>query len=548
MKKYVLLLTLAVIMLFAFTSCNRNGETQAYEPNEQLLNNYGFRYHFHSIGISIEFPAFWEGKFGTNELGWLDNSQLVEVYHIATRDELYALSGFEYGGRLLSFGRAMDEDFSYDSPPLMAGRAIILGQLDGYTYFALFPSGIEHDSDFESAAEYLEMIGHWEPNHWDFLINSFLFLGIPMQTENPLLSALTEYFEGVTNGTTAAFWVNIDGDGNQGILATRFDDNVFPEGRVFYLYNGELLYLDVGQQDAGLVTGITASENRIVNLMADGGQRSYTLFGIENGRLVNALMLFTESVWYEDEDDWYYISYYYKFPGDWMSAGWNEEEWENRNQYLITQEEFDEIRVRYGLDTLQTWHDWDRLDETEQILAMTFNTGAAGRSTITREDQPTDEEIEALYQRAVEAFGWFQMSSMPEDQTQTRVCENGFTYWRVDVEGISTLAELEAHLDSIFAANIVSELLSNTTIYREFDGVLYTIGASRGGMLDRGDKVHEIIRTTREHLGYSVIIYSVTVDVLNVENLDEVVGFEIYQFPLERIDGVWLFTSFNLVW
>jgi len=168
-------------------------------------------------------------------------------------------------------------------------------------------------------------------------------------------------------------------------------------------------------------------------------------------------------------------------------------------------------------------------------------------TAITREDQPTDEEIKALYQRAVEAFGWFHMSTMPENAAYQVIDENGFTYWRVDFEGISSLADLEAHLSLIFTADIVSELLSNTTIYREFDGILYTIGASRGGNLTRGDEVHEIIRTTREHLGYSVIIYSVMVDILNMDDLEEVVGFELYHFTLEFVDGVWLFSNFSLV-
>ena len=162
-------------------------------------------------------------------------------------------------------------------------------------------------------------------------------------------------------------------------------------------------------------------------------------------------------------------------------------------------------------------------------------------------NQPTDAQLEALYQRAVEAFEWFHMSPMPLNGTYEVVCENDFTYWRVDFDGISTLADLEAYLGSIFTEDVVSELLSNDLIYREFGGILYAIGASRGGDLTRGDEIHEIIRTTREHHGYDWIVYRVMVDVLDTDNLENVIGFELYDFHLTYVYGGWLFANFSLV-
>lgn len=158
----------------------------------------------------------------------------------------------------------------------------------------------------------------------------------------------------------------------------------------------------------------------------------------------------------------------------------------------------------------------------------------------------SDAEIEAIYQKAVEAFGWFDVETMPLDTTYEAVCENGFVYWRVDFEGINTLADLEAYLGTLFSPEIISGLFADGISYREFDGVLYAIGASRGGNLTRGDEVHEIIRNIRED--NSNIIYRVTVDVLNVDNLEEVVGFEIYDFVLSYVNGNWIFLNFNLVW
>jgi len=142
------------------------------------MNNEGVFHQFDNLGFSIVLPAFWEGKYDVVEFYVEyddDIEHRVEVYHIATQEELYALVGFEYGGRILTLGRAVGEHFTYYDPPIRAGGSIFLAQTGGYTYFVNFPSGVEHNEDpnSEAGVEFLEMIGHWEPSHWDFLVNSF---------------------------------------------------------------------------------------------------------------------------------------------------------------------------------------------------------------------------------------------------------------------------------------------------------------------------------------------------------------------------------------
>jgi len=178
-------------------------------------------------------------------------------------------------------------------------------------------------------------------------------------TSNPFAEALLEYFAGGAEtsptgfSSTKAFWIDADGNGTKGVLAIRHEEN-FPFGRIFYLYDGELSYKDVGHQDAGFVTSITVEGNRAVNLMGDGGQSSRTLFSIENGELIADFTMFVQG-------DYPYDHYYY------FSGGLSN--WENRRS--ITKEEFNEIEARYGLDNLRgPW--WDMDDETDQILAMTF--------------------------------------------------------------------------------------------------------------------------------------------------------------------------------
>jgi len=160
----------------------------------------------------------------------------------------------------------------------------------------------------------------------------------------------------------------------------------------------------------------------------------------------------------------------------------------------------------------------------------------------------TDAQIKDLYQSAVEAYSWFAMSTMPCDGLDPIADEDGFYFFRVAVDGIGSMADLEAHLHTIFTADFVYDLLDfrhRPATYRDFDGVLHTSGASRGGNLTRGDEEHEIIRTTRE--GNPNMVYRVMVDELDIDTLSEVVGFVLYDFHMVYENGRWLFSNFNLV-
>jgi len=189
MKKFVTLLILATTMLFALSACNGNSEVQEYalptvttpptitqqteQPPAEPETESGTRHYFYNLGFSVEFPAFWEGKFSMNE-SYVEmdfgTRHFVEVYHTATREE----GGF--GGTIFVLGVSPRDHYTYgDEHPVMSGGSIFLAQTGGRTYFVNFPSGVEHSEnpDSTAAAEYLEMVGNFEPSHWDFLINSF---------------------------------------------------------------------------------------------------------------------------------------------------------------------------------------------------------------------------------------------------------------------------------------------------------------------------------------------------------------------------------------
>jgi len=153
---------------------------------------------------------------------------------------------------------------------------------------------------------------------------------------------------------------------------------------------------------------------------------------------------------------------------------------------------------------------------------------------------PTDAEIQVAYQRAVEAFAWFDRAAMPADWEDYVLAEGehfDWQYFRVLHDSINTLADLEAHLNSIFTADVVRELFDSHQheLYRDFGGVLRTTGGERGWNISAGEETHEIIRVNDQE-----IIYRVTVEVLDIETLEEVVDTVVYDFNYIFEDGRWL--------
>jgi len=146
----------------------------------------------------------------------------------------------------------------------------------------------------------------------------------------------------------------------------------------------------------------------------------------------------------------------------------------------------------------------------------------------------------------VEAFAWFDREAMPNDW-EDYVFEEGehfdWQYFRVLHDDINTLADLEAHLNSIFTSDVIRELfdMHPHQMYRDFDGVLRTTGGERGWRMDVSDEVHEIIRENDQR-----IIYRVTVDILDVDTLQQVVDAEVHDFILTLVNGSWLFSNFDL--
>jgi hypothetical protein len=156
---------------------------------------------------------------------------------------------------------------------------------------------------------------------------------------------------------------------------------------------------------------------------------------------------------------------------------------------------------------------------------------------------PDKTDVDLAYQNAVEAYGWFDMTSMPLDYSVSRDYNN-ITYYKVDHESIKTYGDLARYLKSLFADTIVNQLLGQSEVnnrYTDIDGQLYAIPADRGADITKGDETHQVIFEGDER-----IIYRVEVDLIDPET-GNIIDKEVHDFSYEPMNGDWVFTNFYLI-
>lgn len=169
--------------------------------------------------------------------------------------------------------------------------------------------------------------------------------------------------------------------------------------------------------------------------------------------------------------------------------------------------------------------------------------GDLSATQLEMEPRPlTDEEILTAYYRAVEAYGWFDLSPLPDSGETVRVDET--VYRRVDFPGMEELEDLRTYLRSLFSGELTERLLAmggTTPLYRDIDGALFVSAAGRSRAAGKGASEAEVHQAD-DH-SYSV---EVIVDLLDDDHA-AVVGLECWSFPFAFVDGRWVFTDFCLV-
>jgi len=194
--------------------------------------------------------------------------------------------------------------------------------------------------------------------------------GTETSAANPFAAALLEYFEGgveaseyMMRDSTKAFMVDVTGNGRPGVVAVRHFAEHFAQARIFYLVDGQLTYKDIPHIEGFPYSLAVNLEGRLVMPAGDGGHNTWSLFELVGTAGVGASGVF----WLEPGFTVYRamvddgsLSYYF-------SIGGREHGFQGGFE-PITEEEFNVIFQRYGLDNLTLW--FDMVDETEQILAQ----------------------------------------------------------------------------------------------------------------------------------------------------------------------------------
>lgn len=173
------------------------------------------------------------------------------------------------------------------------------------------------------------------------------------------------------------------------------------------------------------------------------------------------------------------------------------------------------------------------------ICALLFGVMALALTACGGTKLPENAVVTEQYQKAAEAYGWFDMMSLKSDANQKKE-QNGSLYYKVTDTRFPTMAALEEYLKSLFSDEITARLLSSDN-YAEIDGALYTRGGARGADITKGEERYKILQK-EDH-----VVVEVEVDVIEDLDSGNITGTETYEFPFEQRDGRWVFTEFLLV-
>jgi hypothetical protein len=175
------------------------------------------------------------------------------------------------------------------------------------------------------------------------------------------------------------------------------------------------------------------------------------------------------------------------------------------------------------------------------LLLLSFISSCSSISE--KSPLPDKTDVDLAYQNAVEAYGWFDMTTMPLDYSVSKDYNN-MTYYKVDHEFIKNYDDLARYLRSLFSETIVNQLLDQSELnnrYIDIDGQLYAIPADRGADITKGDETHQVIFESDNK-----IIYRVEVDVID-PGTGNVVNKEVHDFYYELMNVDWVFTNFYLI-
>jgi hypothetical protein len=164
-------------------------------------------------------------------------------------------------------------------------------------------------------------------------------------------------------------------------------------------------------------------------------------------------------------------------------------------------------------------------------------TGPAGKAP-----ELSDDDVLELYFIAREAYEWFDMTTIPFDSEKYFETDNR-PYYEVVQKDITSKQALTDYLNGIFADDITDRLMSESSErFAEHGGKLYVMPADRGTDIFKGAESYEIFRSSDTEIKITV-----TVEVFEDFEQENIAGYEKYDFFLELSDNLWRFKNFELV-
>lgn len=179
-----------------------------------------------------------------------------------------------------------------------------------------------------------------------------------------------------------------------------------------------------------------------------------------------------------------------------------------------------------------------------ETAAVEMQGGDLSAARVEAAARPLEEdEILAVYDRAVSIYSWFELS--PLEDTGEILTVDGAAYRRVEHPGVENLDDLRTCLRSVFSEELTERLLSDggtTVSYREIDGRLYVTGLGRSRETGKGS-----VSTQVEQKEDDVYSVNVTVELLDGDGVTAS-GLECWAFPYAFENGRWVFTDFRLLY
>ena len=174
------------------------------------------------------------------------------------------------------------------------------------------------------------------------------------------------------------------------------------------------------------------------------------------------------------------------------------------------------------------------LEEPSSSVLNPENTGGLA--------DPASTSAEELIEPAMEVSSWFALGSMPL-ASESRTAINPITgeedtFQRVDSPYFSNYEGLKNYLSHFFSDEIIEHLLEEYPVCMDIDGTLYMIPTCRGANIFIKDAVFSTEEVTDTSARLSAAI-SYDPDAGELENP------KTYEFVCQKIDGKWVFTTFE---